>query len=48
MKEYKGKIILTSIVTILPILIGLVLWNKLPDTIATHFGADNVPNGWKQ
>lgn len=46
MKEYKGKIILTSIVTILPILIGLVLWNKLPDTIATHFGADNVPNGW--
>ena len=46
MKEYKGKIILTSIVTILPILIGLVLWNRLPDTIATHFGADNVPNGW--
>lgn len=46
MKEYKGKIILTSIVTILPILIGLVLWNKLPETIATHFGADNVPNGW--
>lgn len=46
MREHKGKIILTSIVTILPILIGLVLWNKLPDTIATHFGADNVPNGW--
>ena len=26
--------------------IGIALWGKLPDTIATHFGADNVANGW--
>ena len=26
--------------------IGLLLWNRMPDTIATHFGTNNVPNGW--
>ena len=46
MKEYRGKIILTSVVTVLPIVIGLLLWNRLPDTIATHFTFDNVANGW--
>lgn len=46
MKEYKGKIILTSIVTCLPIVVGLLLWNRLPDRMATHFGAGNVPDGW--
>lgn len=45
MKEYRGKIILTSVVTVLPIVIGLLLWNRLPDTIATHFTFDNVANG---
>ena len=46
MKKYKKQLILSSIVTLLPILIGLFLWNRLPDTIATHFGSDNVANGW--
>ena len=46
MKEYRGKIILTSVVTVLPIVIGLLLWNRLPDMIAAHFTFDNVANGW--
>lgn len=46
MKEYKGKIILTSLITLFPILVGLMLWNKLPDTIVTHWGDDNQANGW--
>ena len=37
---------LTSLITILPMFVGLLLWNKLPDTMATHFGSDNTPNGW--
>ena len=45
-KINKKTLILTSIVTLLPILIGLALWNKLPDTIPTHFGMDGTPNGW--
>lgn len=40
MKSYKKTIIITTLITLLPILFGLALWNKLPDTIATHWGAD--------
>ena len=46
MKEYKKKMMITSLITILPMFVGLLLWNKLPDTMATHFGSDNTPNGW--
>ena len=46
MKQYKGKIILTSIITLLPMMVGVLLWNKLPDTVATHFGSNGEANGW--
>lgn len=42
MKKYRRMIISTTFLTGLPILIGLILWSKLPDPIATHWGA----NGW--
>lgn len=45
-KELKKTLIITSIITALPILIGVVLWNRLPDTIATHFDNAGDPNGW--
>jgi len=45
-KINKTTLILTSIITLLPILAGLVLWSKLPDTIPTHFAMDGTPNGW--
>ena len=45
-KDVKKTLIITSIITALPILIGVVLWNRLPDTMATHFGSDGTPNGW--
>ena len=31
MKTNKKTLILTSIVILLPILVGMLLWNKLPD-----------------
>ena len=37
MKENKSKVIITSIVTVFPMFIGFLLWNRLPDKIATHF-----------
>ncbi len=46
MKPFKRKLILTSLITCSPALAGLLLWNRLPDRIATHFGPGNVPNGW--
>lgn len=45
-KENKGKLILTSIIIILPILIGLLLWNELPDKVPTHWNAEGVIDGW--
>lgn len=47
LKAHKKTLIITSIVTILPILIGLIVWNRLPDTMATHFGMDGQPNGYE-
>ena len=46
MKEYRKRMVITSLVTILPMFAGLLLWNKLRDTMATHFGSNNTPNGW--
>lgn len=46
MMKYKKSLILTSIIVILPMIVGLILWKQLPDTIAVHFGTDNAPNGW--
>ncbi|MBQ7359355.1 MAG: SdpI family protein [Lachnospiraceae bacterium] len=46
LKDYKGTIILTSIIILLPILVGLYLWPQLPEQIATHFDANNQPNGY--
>ena len=46
LKKNKKLIILTSIVTLLPVLLGLVLWNQLPDRIATHFDINGVADGW--
>ena len=45
-KINKRTLILTSIVILIPIVVGCMLWNKLPDTIPTHFGMDGTPNGW--
>lgn len=38
--------LITSAITLLPILLGLILWNKLPDRIPTHFGIDGAADGW--
>jgi len=27
-------------------LIGVIFWNRLPDVMATHFGANNEANGY--
>ena len=37
---------MTSIVILLPIIVGLILWNDLPQQIATHWGADGKADGF--
>lgn len=39
-------IILSSILIILPIFVGLILWDRLPDIIATHWGPKGVADGY--
>lgn len=46
LKQNKWKIFITSLVVLIPMFIGCILWNELPDTIATHFDSHNVANGW--
>ncbi len=46
-KKYKKKtIVITSILIVLPMIVGLILWNRLPDQIATHFSFDGTPDDW--
>ena len=46
MKLKKRTVIISVAITLLPCLIGLLLWNRLPEVMATHFGYHNEPNGW--
>ena len=45
-KKYKITIIITTLITLLPILFGLIVWNQLPEQIATHWGADGQADGY--
>ena len=45
-KKNKKMILITLVIMLIPIAMGLLLWDKLPDTVATHWGADNQPNGY--
>ena len=46
LRQNKWKILLTTLIILIPILVGCILWNRLPDTIATSFGVDSAANGW--
>lgn len=46
LKKYKRTMIITSILLLLPILAGILLWNQLPDTIVTHWNSNWEPDGW--
>ena len=41
----KNTAILVTILIVLATLAGLLLWNRLPDTMASHWGADDQVNG---
>ncbi len=44
-KKNIGKSIFSCIVTLLPMVFGFVMWNRLPDSMATHWGADGNVDG---
>lgn len=38
--------IFTSVIILAPIVAGLILWDKLPEQMATHFDANGVADDW--
>ena len=46
LKKNKGLMILTTVIILLPMLAGILLWDQLPEKMATHWGFDGAPDGW--
>ncbi len=46
MKASKKFIALTTLLTLLPAAVGLALWNRLPEQMATHWNMHGEPDGW--
>ena len=38
--------IITSLILLIPVAVGLLLWNQLPDVIPTHWGINGEVDGW--
>jgi len=46
LKTNRKTLIITSVITVLPMLIGIIYWDRLPDIMATHFGIGNEADGF--
>lgn len=46
MKHEKKRLILTTVICLLPIMAGLVLYSRLPERVPTHFDFSGTPDGW--
>lgn len=45
-KKHLKLLIITSIVILLPMLAGVILWNQLPEQIPSHWNAAGEVDGW--
>lgn len=46
MRNNKIKVIISSIIILLPIIFGLIFWNKLPSHMPIHWGSNGSPNDY--
>ena len=46
MNVNRKELLLTSLVCLLPLLVGVVLYPHLPETMVTHWDFDGTANGW--
>lgn len=46
LKQHKKPLLITSVLTLLPIFVGLLLWNRFPEIVATHYSLSGQPDGW--
>ncbi len=45
-KKHLKTLIITSLIILLPAVVGLILWNRLPDVLPTHWGFSDEANGY--
>ena len=41
----RSKIVISSIIVLLPMLFGVIMWDELPAMMTTHWGADGNADG---
>lgn len=46
LKQYRKSLFITSVLTLLPIFVGILLWNRFPDTMPTHYAPSGQADGW--
>lgn len=46
MKKINKEFLMTALVIALPMVIGTIFWNQLPEKIPTHFGIDGQADGY--
>ena len=45
-REHRMLLVLTSAIILLQMLVGVLICDRLPDPMATHFNFHNEPDGW--
>ena len=45
-REHRMLLVLTSAIILLQMLVGVLLWDRLPDPMATHFNFQGEPDGF--
>lgn len=45
-RENKWKLIISTVMVLLPIVIGAAIWDILPERLAIHWGVDGTADGW--
>ena len=46
LKKYKKTLILSTLVLLIPIAVGLLLWNRLPDPMPSHWNIHGEVDSW--
>ena len=44
-KNHKWKALISSVIILLPMVFGLIIWDKLPVNMTSHWGADGTADG---
>ena len=45
-KKNKITLIITSLITLIPIVVGLLLWDQLPEQVPYHWNINGEVDGW--